>query len=270
MVIDRLFFSYRRPSRYCLIGSGGVDCFQEQRGGARRIHAVQTRGLMKMDEDEGRRLGAVLGNRSWGAVLRSDSFIFNIFDFDHLPVSSARRRELAQWRLQKVFPEDISRFIHRVFHLGGKRLLSVLLPRADAQRVEDWFREHRVPLIFMGNSTVELMNRLWGGILKSPGASTPRVLVELDNQLGVAVFQESNRPYFMRKFRCDSEEGFEGEMKKTLAYVKGNYGRSPGSVAFVPGRPAFDLVDPERIWRELDLRPINVPAVGVFAFTGDQ
>jgi len=268
MVIDKLFFSYRRPARFCVIGAGHLACFQEKRKRFHRLHSMDTPGMLKMSPDDATRLGSRLGDRAWGAILRSDAFIFNIFDFDQLPRSTAKRLELAQWRLQKVFPEDISLFIHRVFHLGGKRLLSVLLPQKDARMVEDWFKGQRVPLTFLGNSTVELMNRLWGGGWRMLHNNSPRIMIELDHQLGVAVFQESNRPYFIRKFRCDSEEAFQREIRKTLEYVKGNYGRTPRSVAFFPGRPGFKLADPARTWRELDLNPVQVPGTEVFTVQG--
>ncbi|MBN1196359.1 MAG: hypothetical protein JXA62_03045 [Candidatus Aminicenantes bacterium] len=222
---------------------------------------------MSADDDE--RLAAVLGNRSWGVFLRSDPFIFNIFDFEQLPRGESKRRELARWRLEKVFPEDLSNFIHTVLHPGGKRLLSVLLPLRDAGRVEDWFRRHPASLTFFGNSTLELMNRLWANGVAGIRKQSPQVLIELDNQLGVAVFQESQRPYYIRKFRCDSEDMFLTELRKTLEYVKSNYSRNPRSVAFFAGRPRFSFSNQAKMWPELNLLPITVPGGAAFAMQGD-
>ncbi|HDP95408.1 MAG TPA: hypothetical protein ENN40_08635 [Candidatus Aminicenantes bacterium] len=221
-----------------------------------------------MSVDDAGRLASVLGNRSWGVFLRSDPFIFNIFDFEHLPRGAKKQRELAQWRLEKVFPEDLSNFIHTVLHPGGKRLLSVLLPLRDAGRVEDWFREHPASLTFLGNSTLELMNRLWAGGLAGMRKQSPQVMIELDHQLGVAVFQESSRPYYMRKFRCDSEQMFLMEVRKTLEYVKSNYSRTPRSVAFFPGRPKFAFSNQAEIWRQLNLTPFAIPGGAAFAMSG--
>ncbi len=260
MAIDKLFFAGKRPARYCVIGTGGVECFLRERRGLRRLHAVETSGWMNMNPDDGERLAAKLGKHAWGVFLRSDAFIFNVFDFERLPHGEARRRELAQWRLEKVFPEDTTDFIHAVLHPGGKRLLSVLLSKKDAVVVENWFREHSIRLTFLGNSTIELMNRLWAGKLKTFSRPSPQVLVELDHQLGMVVFQDSGRPYYIRKFRCDSEDGFRREMRKTLEFVKSNYTRTPRTVAFFPGKPVFTFSQPTAIWRELELRLMAIPA----------
>ena len=256
MVVEKLFIAYRRPRRICLIGEGRWDCFQINGNRFQRIHSVATTGMLGVPAREENRLRAVLGNREWGVVLRSDSFIFNIFDFERLPFREKSRRDVTEWRLQKIFPEDISRFDHRVFPLGRNRVLSVLLPVAERERLTAWFRERNIPLIFMGNSTMELMNHLWRHLILPWGKEKPKILVEIDHNLVVVVFQEKMRPYYIRKFRCESSADFMAEMRKTREYVRSNYHQEPESVGYFPGTPAFEFSGESSIWKELGLRRV--------------
>ena len=153
-----------------------------------------------------------------GIILNSDPFIFNFFEFDRLPWSRKLLRELVDWKLQKIFPENIAAYDHRFFRLNKKRIFSVLVKKALLEQVESVFREKRIPLICIGNSTLEIMNRL--GRFKR----RPDFFVEIDDASCCLVFQNRGLPIYIRKFRTASIQETATEISKTVQFVKNSYG----------------------------------------------
>jgi len=156
-----------------------------------------------------------------GIILNSDPFIFNFFEFDRLPWSRKVLGELVDWKLQKIFPENIDAYDHRFFRLSRKRILSVLVKKTLLEQVESLFREKRIPLIYIGSSTLEIVNRLAG--LRRP----PDFFVEIDDAVCSLVFQNKGLPVYIRKFRTVSRLDTAAEIRKTVQFVKNSYGGDP-------------------------------------------
>ena len=162
-----------------------------------------------------------------GIILNSDPFIYNFFEFDKLPWSQKLLRELVAWKLQKIFPENIEAYNHQFFRLNNKRILSILIKKTLLDQIESWFREKRTPLIYIGNSTLEILNRL--AKLKRP----PDFFVEIDDSSCSLVFQNKGIPIYIRKFKIGSRLDVAAEISKTAQFVKNNYGCDPRSYCFI-------------------------------------
>jgi hypothetical protein len=165
-----------------------------------------------------------------GIVLNSDPFIFNCFEFDKLPWSRKLLGELVDWKLQKIFPEDIGAYDHRFFRLNKRRILSVLVKKALLEHIEALFREKRVPLIFIGSSTLEILNRQ--ARLRRP----PDFFVEMDDSSCCLVFQNQGLPIYMRKFNSGPAADMAAEISRTAQFVKNNYGGDPRRYEFIDHR----------------------------------
>jgi hypothetical protein len=157
-----------------------------------------------------------------GIILNSEPFIFNFFEFDKLPWSRRLRRELVEWKLQKIFPEEIAAYDHRFFRLNKKRIFSILVKKSLLARIETSFRERNIRLIFIGNSELEIFNRLAG---RKPA---PDFFVEVDVSSCCLVFQDRGAPVYVRKFKGGSHPGdLAAEIIKTVQFVKSNGGCDP-------------------------------------------
>jgi len=162
-----------------------------------------------------------------GIILNSDPFIFNFFEFDKLPWSRKLLRELVDWKLQKIFPENIATYDHRFFRLNKKRVFSILVKKALLEHLESLFREKRIPLIYIGNSTLEIVNRL--AKLRRP----PDFFVEMDDSSCCLVFQNQGVPIYIRKFKSGSQADMAAEISRTVQFVKNNYGCDPRLYCFI-------------------------------------
>jgi hypothetical protein len=165
-----------------------------------------------------------------GVILNSDPFIFNFFEFDKLPWSRKLLHELVDWKLQKIFPENIDAYDHRFFRLNKKKIFSILVRKALSERIESLFREANIPLIYIGNSTLEISNRLAG--FKRP----PDFFVEVDDSSCCLVFQKRGLPIYVRKFKSGTGADMAAEISKTVQFVKNNYGSDPRLYGFIDHR----------------------------------
>jgi hypothetical protein len=162
-----------------------------------------------------------------GIILNPDPFIFNFFEFDKLPWRRKLLLELVDWKLQKIFPENIEAYDHQFFRLNKKRIFSILIKKALLEQVESLFREKGMPLIYIGSSTLEIVNRL--ARLKRP----PDFCAEIDDASCSLVFQNKGLPIYIRKFKVGSRSDMAAEISKTVQFVKNNYGCNPRSYCIV-------------------------------------
>jgi hypothetical protein len=161
-----------------------------------------------------------------GVILNSDPFIYNFFEFDKLPWSRKLLQELVAWKLQKIFPENIEAYDHQFFRLNKKRIFSVLIKKTLLEHIESLFGEKSMPLIYIGNSTLVILDRL--AKLKRP----PDFFVEIDDSSCSLVFQSRGLPIYIRKFKSGSRSDMAAEISKTVQFVKNNYGCDPRSYCF--------------------------------------
>jgi hypothetical protein len=156
-----------------------------------------------------------------GIVFNASPFIYNFFEFDKLPWQKKTLNELVTWRLQKIFPENIEAYDHRFFRLDGKRVLSILVKKALLERIERLFAERRLPLTYIGNSTMEILSRSLRA--KSP----PDFFLESDQAGCTLVFQNRRSPIYIRKFKSASAADTVDEIAKTVNFVRSNYPIDP-------------------------------------------
>ena len=186
-------------------------------------------GVSLLEPDAGRwpEIAAHLQPQDTGVVLNSDPFIFNFFEFDRLPWSPKLLSELVDWKLRKIFPENIEAYEHRFFRLNKKRIFSILVKKTLLEQLESLFREKHVSLIGIGSSTLETMNRL--AKVRRPAD----FFVEIDDAGCCLVFQSQGLPVYIRKFRIGSRLEMAAEISKTVQFVKNSYGCAARSYVIV-------------------------------------
>jgi len=185
-----------------------------------------------------------------GVILNSDPFIFNFIEFDKLPWSRKLLRELVDWKLQKIFPEDIAAYDHRFFRLNKKRILSILVKKSLLAHIEAEFRGKGIPLITIGNSALEIFNRL--AKLRRP----PDFFVETDVSSCCLVFQKLGAPIYVRKFKSGSLEELAAEIGKTVQFVRNNSGCDPRRFELIDHR---EEVSPEELAEQLAQEGLSCP-----------
>ncbi len=200
----------------------------------KRIVQRQRLDVASLGEAEGNRWPDIVSRlqpRDSGIILNSNSFIFNFFEFDRLPWSRKLLGELVDWKLQKIFPENIEAYEHRFFRLNKKKVLSILIRKALLEHLESLFRERGIPLIYIGNSTLEILNRL--AKLRRP----PDFFVEIDDVSCSLVFQNKGLPIYIRKFKISSISEMAAEISKTVQFVKSSYGCEARSYFIMDHQP---------------------------------
>jgi hypothetical protein len=156
-----------------------------------------------------------------GVVFNATPFIYNFFEFDKLPWQNQALRELVAWRLQKIFPEDIAAYDHRFFTLDRQRVLSILVSRSLLERVEAAFAEKRIPLTYIGNSTMEMLDRA------RKAKAAPDFFLERDITSCTMVFLNRRSPIYIRKFKSGSAADTVEEVGKTVIFVRNQFGSEP-------------------------------------------
>ncbi|HSQ35960.1 MAG TPA: hypothetical protein VLQ89_08215 [Candidatus Binatia bacterium] len=191
---------------------------------AKRRIAERRRFPLAAGENDPERWGEIaarLQPLDTGVVLNAEPFIFNFFEFDRLPWSQKLLGELVDWKLQKIFPENIDAYDHRFFRLNRKRVFSILVRKGLLETLEASFRARNIPLIRIGSSTLEILNR---AVQLKP---VPDFFVETDDASCCLVFQSQRLPVYVRKFKAGSGAETAAEISKTVQFVKNTYGGDP-------------------------------------------
>jgi hypothetical protein len=223
MVLNNILLPERLPRQ--IIYAGDRHCEIITLDKKKIVQSQRVDGVSLTEPDTGRwpEIVSRLQPLDTGIVLNSDPFIFNFFEFDRLPWSKKLLRELVDWKLQKIFPENIAAYEHQFFCLNKKRIFSILIKKTLLEQLESLFREKRMPLIYIGNSTLEILNRL--AKLKR----SPDFFVEIDDASCSLVFQNKGLPIYIRKFKGGSILEIAAEISKTVQFVKNSYGCEPRS-----------------------------------------
>lgn len=255
MVIDKYLIHYKRPRQYLYWGETGVSIyvFSDTQKAYVKNRTFDNIPLTGITNSGFQAIANELVVEDTGVLMNSGQFIFNIFDFEKLPLQEKLRNELVEWRLKKVFPENIEDYVHDFSALSRNRILSILFKRSLKENLEKIFRETGIPLIFIGNTTVEIINTL----LKKKNEA-PDFFIEVDGPLSMAVFLENSMPLYIRKFRSEKVEGIVSEVVKTVNFVKNSYSIVPRtySLAADPDGLDFHLIRDELSKQEL--RPLEL------------
>jgi hypothetical protein len=250
MVIEDFFIHYQLPAQYLYWGENYVDLyrFTDTEKTFTKIASLENVSAAAIQADQFRDIARQLLKVDTGVVLNSGQFIFNIFEFEKIPWQDSTRKELVEWRLKKVFPENIGDYVHDFFKLSKNRILSILLKKSLKEKIEGLFRENGISLVHLGNSTVEIINHV--GRLKK---GAPDFFIEIDNTLSLTVFQDHSLPFYIRKFRGAQATDIVNEVVKTINFVKNSYAKTPRTFSLLVRRFPEDarLIKDELSRREL-------------------
>ncbi|UCH96891.1 MAG: hypothetical protein JSV88_08580 [Candidatus Aminicenantes bacterium] len=238
MVIDNFFIHHQTPSQYVYWGENYVDVYRAADADKTftKILSVDNLSISAITPYQFQDIAKELLKTDTGIILNSGQFIFNIFEFEKLPFQEKLKRELVEWRLKKVFPENIEEYEHNFYKLNKNRVLSLLFKKSLKENIENLFRENGISLTYLGNSTVEMMNHV--GKLKK---ETPDFFIEIDKNLSIAVFLERNLPFYIRKFRSDQAADIVNEVVKTINFLKNSYTTVPRTFSLVVRRSDADI-----------------------------
>ncbi len=266
MAIDNFFIRCKTPAQYIYWGENYVDIFRRSDPGKtfKRTRTFDDISLAKVTADDLRDMAGELLKVDTGIILNSGPFIFNFFEFEKFPFWQNQGRELVEWRLKKVFPENLEEYEHDFFRLNKKRILSILLKKGLKEKIETLTRETGISLTYLGNSTVEIMNHMAG--LAGLKKNAPDFFVEIDKNLSITVFLDQSLPYYLRKFRSDQAPDIINEVVKTINFVKSSYAKVPRTCSLlVRGSDAdLNLVSDELA--KMDILPLDLKNKEQFIF----
>ncbi|HEX7503585.1 MAG TPA: hypothetical protein VF451_09200 [Acidobacteriota bacterium] len=221
MGLSAFFLPERLPRQLIYAGDRHAEIVRLQNGRIVERQRVEGAALAENADAAWAGIAAALRTEDAGIVFNAAPFIYNFFEFDKLPWQKKTLRDLVTWRLQKIFPENIDAYDHRFFRLDGKRVLSILVKKTLLEKTERLFAEKRVPLTYIGNSTVEILSRSLQA--KSP----PDFFLESDQAGCTLVFQSRRSPIYIRKFKSASVTDTVDEITKTVNFVRNNYSIDP-------------------------------------------
>ena len=257
MVIDNFFIHYKKPAQYVYWGENDLDIYKvpDSEKIPRKIKSIENVSISDLNADGFRDIAVELQQIETGLVMTSGHFIFNIFEFEKIPIQEGLRKDLVEWRLQKVFPENINDYVHNFFKLDKTHILSILLKKSLKEKIEDLFAENSIDLIYIGNSTVEIMNHV--ALLKK---TAPDFFIEIEKNLSMVVFLNQGRPYYIRKFRSDRAIDAAGEVSKTVNFVKNSYARVPRTylAAMNHPHPEMDSLTIKDELAKLEVRELDL------------
>lgn len=221
MGLISFFLPERLPRQFVYAGDRHAEIVRLQKERIVERRRVEGAALAENADAAWAGIAAGLRAEDAGVVFNASPFIYNFFEFDKLPWQKKTLRDLVTWRLQKIFPENIEAYDHRFFRLDGKRVLSLLVKKALLEKTERLFADRRVPLTYIGNSTMEILSRA----LRAK--AVPDFFLESDQSGCTLVFQKRRSPIYIRKFKSASAADTVDEVTKTVNFVRNNYGIDP-------------------------------------------
>jgi len=238
MVIDKYFIHYKKPGQYLYWGENYLDFFAvpTTEKHTKKIKSFEGVSLAQATPEAFQEIAREIPAVETGVFLNSSQFIFNIFEFEKVPFQEKLKRELVEWRLKKVFPENIDDYEHHFYQLTRNRVISVLFKKIVKEKIQELFENNRIPLIHIGNTTIEVINYMAKQKNKAPDC-----FIQIDKGLALAVFLQLGLPYYIRKFRFDQVEDLTAEIEKTVNYVKNSYNKTPASLSVITDRTHSSL-----------------------------
>ena len=218
MELNKIFIRYRDPEQVIYFGDRTIDLFRIKKGNPRKINSFE--------RDSGERIFPVelkrdLISTGTGIVLNSDNFVFNMLNFDKIPFRKKQKNDLVNWRVEKIFPENIHNYIHEFFQFDSNTILSVLVKNELIASLEAEIRSLGANLIYSGNSTIEIINSM------KNTKKNPDFFIEADGRIMLAVFFKEGIPVYIRKMRSGRGADKGDEILRTVDYVEKNYGFRP-------------------------------------------
>lgn len=220
MGLSEFFLPERLPRQVVFAGDRHAETVS-LRAGRVSSRTLTPNAALSGNDSDWTTVAEALRPEETGVVFNAAPFIYNFFEFDKLPWQRRALHELVAWRLQKIFPEDIAAYDHRFFPLDRRRVLSILVPRALLENTERQFQARGIPLTYIGNSTLEILARV------RQAKPSPDFLLERDSDSCTMVFQNRRLPFYIRKFKSGSAADTAGEIGKTVAFVRNQYGSEP-------------------------------------------
>jgi len=267
MVIENFFIQYKKPGQYIYWGENYIDIYKasDSDKGFIKSHSFDNVSLSTMTTSGFGDIARVLLQVDTGIIMNSGSLIFNIFEFEKIPWQEGLKRDLVEWRLKKVFPENIADYEHYFFKLDKKRILSVLFKKSLKEHIESLFQDNGLSLTYLGNSTVEIMNRT--ARLKK---DAPDFFIEMDQSLCTTVFLGNGLPYYIRKFRADQAADVVTEATKTITFVKNSYSRVPRTCALMIRRSDIEPHTVSDGLSKMEILPLDLKNNEQFIFPGKE
>jgi len=231
MVIDNFFIHYKKPAQYIYWGENYLDIYRvpDSDKVLKKVKTIDNVSLLELSAQEFGDIAVELPDVNTGLMLNSGHFIFNIFEFEKIPLLDELKKDLVEWRLKKVFPENIAEYEHDFFKLNKNKVFSILFKKSLKEKIEDLFTENGITLVYMGNSTVEIVNHM--ARLKK---SAPDFFIEIDKNLSMVVFANQGIPFYVRKFRSEQATDVVGEVVKTINFVENSYSMVPHTYCWQP------------------------------------
>jgi hypothetical protein len=233
-------------------GENYIEVYKRVEGNFKKTKTFEDKSIFDLGRYDIDEIKRECGDMETGIVLNSGYFIFNIFEFDKIPFKEEMRRDLVNWRLQKVFPEEIDLYEHDFFRIDRRKILSVLFKKSLKEKIEKVFDEYGLRVIYMGNSTVEIINNI------GKRKPVPDFFVEIDKGLSVMVFSSQSVPFYIRKFRGNKEADIAREVVKTVNFVKSSYENVPSTYSIICGDSDSAFVSVREQLAELNMNELKV------------
>ncbi len=231
-----IFNKYSLPNQFIFAGNDYLYITQKDKS-KYITNNVNYKSLSTFDnnnypDEEISKIRLLLNSNPTGIVLNSSFFVFNILKFEKIPFNKKKLSSIVNWRIEKIFPEDQSLYIHQFYILNTEYILSVLIRKETKKSIDNFFFKLGVKQAYFGSSTIELINLLYGSSnpLKSLTSSKkPDFFIELWGNSATIVFQNKLTPFYIRKFIFLNKEELESEIEKTVKYIKSSYSLLPKS-----------------------------------------
>jgi hypothetical protein len=225
------------PEQFLYIGEDYLSIYTRENKKYKRIESFYHYQLMKLTDSEFTNSSRVLNKNNIGIILNSSHFIYNLLDFQKLPIQRRICDEMVVWRLKKIFPDNIENYIHRYYKLSSKRVISILLKNETYKQLDRFGIKNPG---FIGNSTILTWNfalrRRWRNFI-----AFPDLVIETDNSSFVITAQLKGIPFYLRKFKLTNPERFKDEMGKILDFLHSTYKREMKTYRIINHSPDDDL-----------------------------
>jgi hypothetical protein len=261
VIIENFFIHYKRPAQLVFAGENYLDIYKYVNNSFQKTRSFDDAPIIDLTAESfgaaARELSVAGGGGGGGGgaanaidtgiILNSAYYIFNIIEFEKIPFREGLRKEIVEWRLRKVFPENIEDYDHRFYKLDKNKILSILFKKSLKEKIEKLFNQSRINLTYMGNSTVNSIDN----VLRQK--SSPDFFIEIDRSLFIVVFQKHSVPFYIRKFRGEHEDEVVSEVVKTINYVKNSYAQTPRTYSIIANRCRLnlDVVKQELLGQEI-------------------
>ena len=249
---DRLIF-YKKPLQLIYAGQNYLTIFKRNGKDFNGVKTFDNTSILDPNHDTFQEVRRHLADLDTGLVMNSANFIFNIFSFEKIPWKQGVLKELVEWRVNKVFPENIDNYFHNFFHLKDRNILSVLLKKDYKDQLENLFKESNINLIYFGNSTLEIIKNL------RRIKPRPEIFFEIDGSLCTVVFQRDGSPYYIRKFWSEDEANLLMEVSKTFDFVCKTYPPDPQTFSLISNQDNDKLIRDKLLAMNLKAISINQP-----------